>query len=93
MALHISYRWAQLRPNQVIRQAVVFPQQSVVFPYQGHIGVLEIEQASITRGQGRHGFVIAIRGIIWYDYPGNSQVHSTTFHAHVVRKGGIYIPV
>lgn len=84
---HISHRWAQFRPNQVIRQAVIFPHQNVVFPYQGHIHVSEIEQASNTRGQGRDGFVIAIRGIIWYDYPGSSQVHSTTFHAHIVRRG------
>ena len=84
---HITYRWRQFKPDRVVRQAVVFPHQTVVFPYQGHIRVSEIEQASDTRGEGTKGFVIAIRGVIWYDYPGSSQVHSTIFHAHVVRRG------
>lgn len=90
--VHITYRWARFKPDRVIRQAVIFPRQNVVFPYQGHIRVSDIEQASNTRGKGRDGFVIAIRGIIWYDYPGSSQVHSTTFHAHIVRRGECETP-
>lgn len=84
---HITYRWMRFKPDRVVRQSVIFPQQTVVLDYQGSIRVSEIEQASNTRGQGKDGFVAAIRGVVWYDYPGTDEVHSTIFHAHIVRKG------
>lgn len=89
---HITYRWMRFKPDRVIRQSVIFPQQTVVLDYQGSIRVSEIEQALNTRGQGKDGFVAAIRGVVWYDYPGTDEVHSTIFHAHIVRKGKLETP-
>jgi hypothetical protein len=84
---HITDRWARFKPERVIRKAVIFPQQTVADLHGGVIQVSEIERADNSRGIGREGFVPTIRGAVWYDYPGNSQVHLTTFHVFVVKRG------
>jgi hypothetical protein len=84
---HITERWARFRPERVQRQSVIFPQQIISHHYEGTFPVSDVDKALNRRGGGRQGFVISVRGVIWYDYPGTSQVHSTTFHSHMVRKG------
>jgi hypothetical protein len=66
----------------LVPHGVIFPQQEVSErrPY----GLQKSQMIGITQNL-MVGFVVVIRGVIKYAYPGDSAVHYTTFHVHIVR--------
>ena len=77
----VSYIINSYKSTPLTRRSVIFPQQTVEEALQASIWLPGKE---ITNNMAM-GFVLVLRGAIRYDYPGNTQVHYTTFHVHVMR--------
>ena len=78
----ITRRINIFREGQVVRGAAIFPQQLVSERFYPSLRKSEIDSAV----NGLEGFVMSVRGAVRYNYPGSIEVHSTTFHIHILRK-------